>query len=277
MSAPPVPPRAIPPRLDSFEAAFQVAQLTVRRSVVGWRSFIALLVAATPAGLGLLVNAGGAPAQKQESFFYAMLSHWHFGIAVPVVAMVFATAFPWPEAEEGTLTYWFTSPVRRFTVLLGRYAAALFLGAIVLSLGVLAIALPLETRPVAETARVARTAVAATLLAYPAYLAVFQLVATVFRRGLAFGVVFVMFENFISVIAVTSVARLTLVFYVRSQMHHAVPSVSRATADTYLHVSEPASALVSGITFASVAALALGLSLWLVEVIEYRGRTTQAS
>jgi hypothetical protein len=60
-------------------------------------------------------------------------------------------------------------------------------------------------------------------------------------------------------------------------MHHSVPSLSRAAADTYLHVSEPASALVSGITFASVAAFALGLSLWLVEVIEYRGRTTQAT
>ena len=78
-------------RLDAFEATFQVAQLTVRRSFKGRRALIALLVVALPAAVGGLVRGGHANANAQERFFYGMLSTYHFGVAVPFVALLFAT------------------------------------------------------------------------------------------------------------------------------------------------------------------------------------------
>lgn len=269
------PPAVQRKRLDAFEATFQVAQLTVKRSFKGRRVLVAFLVVALPAALGALVRSGQANAIAQESFFYGMLSTYHFGIAVPFVALLFSTAFPWPEAEEGTLTYWFTSPIPRWTVLLGRYAASVVVGSAVLTIGVLTIGLPLATRPEAETGAVMRAAIASTLLAYPAYLALFQLVATVFRRGLVFGVVFIFLENFISAIPSATIVRITLVYYVRSRLWPAVPIDSRSMAETHLHVLEPATNLASLSAFAGVTAVALGLSLLLISVIEYRGRTAQ--
>lgn len=271
-AAPPAVPRQRK-RLDAFEAIYQSGQITLRRSVKGWRLLIAFIVVILPVGLGMLIRSE-ADAREQEHYFYGMLSHFHFGIAVPVVAMLLGTAFPWPEAEEGTLTFWFTSPIRRWHVLLGRFLASLILGSVVLPLCVLAIGLPLSTGPEAELGAVMRSAVTTTLLAYPAYLALFQCVATGLRRGLVFCVVFVLLENFISILSGT-IVKLTLIFYVRSQVWPAVPKTSRILAEKALHMAEPASNFAAVSVFASVAVVALGLSLLMVEMIEYRGRTSQ--
>ena len=274
MSAPAPPARARRARLDAFEAVFQVAQLAVKRSLKGWRAVAALVLALVPAALAVLVRTGGASQRDQEQFFYGMLSFWQFGIAVPVCALLFATAFPWPEAEEGTLTYWFTSPIPRWTVMLGRWVASLVVGSVVLSAGILAIGLPLSTPPEADTRGVMSSALAATLMAFPAYLALFQLVATRFRWGLAFGIVFAFIENFISILSGT-IVKLTLIFYVRSLVWPAVPKASRGAAEDFLRIAEPASTAGAIGTFAVVTVLSLGLSLLLVQIIEYRGRTSQ--
>jgi ABC-type transport system involved in multi-copper enzyme maturation permease subunit len=273
-SDPPPLPAVRRARLDAFEAVFQVAQLTARRALTGWRVWSALGLALLPAALAALVRAGGADEAAQERFFYGMLSLWQFGITVPVSALLFATAFPWPEAEEGTLTYWFTSPVPRWTVMLGRWLASLAIGSVTLAAGVLAVGLPLRTPPGAETEAVMRSALAATLMAYPAYLALFQLVATRFRWGLVSGVVFVFVENFVSLLTGT-IVKLTLIFYVRSLVWPAVPRDSRGAAGDFLRIAEPASSAAAVTTFAVVAVLALGLSLLLVQFIEYRGRASQ--
>jgi ABC-type transport system involved in multi-copper enzyme maturation permease subunit len=202
-----------------------------------------------------------------------MLGVYHFGIAVPVTALLFASSFPWPEAEEGTLTYWFTSPVRRWTVLLGRYMAALLVGALLLCLDVLAIGLPLSTAPEAQLAAVMGAAIASTLLVLPAYLALFQLLSTFTRFCLIVGVVYVLIENVVSVVPV-AFARVTMVFYVRSQLYPSIPEQSRGAADIF-HLIEPASTWTALFTFAGVTVVALGLSLFLVESIEYRGRNAQ--
>jgi ABC-type transport system involved in multi-copper enzyme maturation permease subunit len=274
MSAPASPAPARRARLDAFEAVFQVAQLGVKRSLKGWRAVAALVLALVPAVLAWLVRAGGADEASQERFFYGMLSFWQFGITVPVCALLFATAFPWPEAEEGTLTYWFTSPIPRWTVMLGRWIASLVVGSVVLSAGILAIGLPLSTPPEAQTGAVMRSALAATLMAFPAYLSLFQLVATRFRWGLVFGVVFAFIENFVSILSGT-IVKLTLIFYVRSLVWPSVPNSSRSAAAELLRIAEPASSPVPQVTFAVVAVLALGLSLLLVQIIEYRGRASQ--
>jgi ABC-type transport system involved in multi-copper enzyme maturation permease subunit len=263
-------------RLDPFEAVFQVAQLTVKRAFKGSRAFIAVAVVLLPAGIGLLARGGGADAGEQEEFFYGMLGVYHFGIAVPFVALLFATGFPWPEAEEGTLTYWFTSPVPRWTVLLGRWAASLVVGAVILSLGVVSIGAPLSLRPEAELGGVMRSAVACTLLAYPAYLAGFQLFTTWSRWGLVVGVLFILIENFVSLIS-GAIVLVTLLFYVRCFFRPSIPDVSRNLARDVFEVYEPASVPGSIAVLIGAALACLALSLLLVSTIEYRGKSAQTS
>lgn len=267
------PPTPRAPRIDPFEAVYQSAQLAVRRSFKGARAWICLVIVLLPAAVSLLVRGQGTPPRNQEEFFYGMLGVYHFAIAAPVTALLFASSFPWPEAEEGTLTYWFTSPVPRWTVLAGRYVAALFVGSLLLCLDVLAIGLPLQTSPDARLASVMGAAIASTLLVLPAYLALFQLLSTLTRFCLIVGVVYVLIENVVSVVPV-AFARVTMVFYVRSQLYPSIPEKSRDAAEVF-HLIEPASPWTALATYAGVTVVALGLSLLLVETIEYRGKNTQ--
>jgi ABC-type transport system involved in multi-copper enzyme maturation permease subunit len=268
------PTRIQSKRIDAFETVFQVAQITVRRSLRGWRVLAALAVIALPALLAWVVRSGGADPAKQEHFFYGVLAYYQFGIAAPVIAMLSATSFPWPEAEEGTLTYWFTSPVRRWAVLLGRYMAGLVVGSILLPLAVVALALSLDLAPTADTWGVARAAVTATLLVLPAYLAFFQLVAVLSRHGLVIGVVFVVLENLIA-LAPGLIVRLTLVFYVRSMLLPAVPKDAQVGSGAVMKLADAATTGESIAAFVAVTVVSLGLSLLAVEHIEYRGRTSQ--
>lgn len=262
-------------RIDPFESVYQVAQLAVKRSYKGARAWICLAIVCLPAAISVLVRSQDTSPKNQLDFFYGMLGVYHFGIAVPVTALLFASSFPWPEAEEGTLTYWFTSPVRRWTVLAGRYVAALLVGAALLCLDILAIGLPLNTAPEFELAGVMGAAVASTLLVLPAYLALFQLLSVFTRFCLIIGVVYVLIENVVSVIP-GAFANATLVFYVRSQLYPSIPEAHRRAADEVFRVTEPATTMTALGTFAGVTALALGLSLLLVETIEYRGRNAQS-
>jgi len=270
-AAPPSIPKL--KRIDPFESVYQVAQLGVKRSFTGARAWVCLVIVLLPAAVSFLVRGHGTDERRQIECFYDMLGVYHFGIAVPVTALLFATSFPWPEAEEGTLSYWFTSPVRRWTVLAGRYTAALVVAAAILSLDVLAIGLPLRTSSEASLASVMGAALASTLLVLPAYLALFQLMSVFTRFCLIIGVVYVLIENVVSVIPGAFV-RVTLVFYVRSQLYPSIPEASRGPAEVF-HLAEPASTWTALGTFAGVTVVALGLSLLLVETIEYRGKNTQ--
>lgn len=267
--------RERPRRLDAVETVYQTAALSLARAFRGKRILVALALVLLPLAISVPV-AQRAKEAAQERFFYDMLSFYHFGIAVPGVALAFATAFPWPEADEGTLTYWFTAPVQRWAVHLGRFVAALVAGTVVLPLSVAAIAVPLRTVPDAAVGDVAVTSISATLLAYPAYLAQFWLVATAFRRGLGIGVCVILVENFMSMIP-ANLVKLTLIHYVRAMIHPSVPKASRGAAESLLHVVEPVTTTTAVLVFAIVACAALVLSLLLVEWIEYRGKVSQAT
>lgn len=277
----PVPPAREPGsrtarrRLDAVETIFQTALLTLRRSFRGGRFVVAIVLILFPLALSIPVGARSTAAQ-QEKLFYGVLGFYHFGLAVPAVALAFATAFPWPEAEEGTLTYWFTAPVRRWALHFGRFAAAAVVGSLLLPLSVIALAFPLSPAPESELATVATSAVAATLLAYPAYLGIFWLVSTWFRKGLAVGVVYIVIENTLGLVR-GNLSKLTMIHYVRSHVHPAIPPGSRRRAAAFLQEIEPSSVGTALGTFVGVALLTLVLSLLLVETIEYRGKVSQAN
>src|SRR5207249_840736 len=107
---------------------------------------------------------------------------------------------------------------------------------------------------------------ATTLLAYAAYLALFQLVAVVFRRGLILCVVFVLMQLLISFFS-GMMLKLTIVYYLRSLLVPSIPKASIANAGKLLTIADPASVTQSIVTLALIAVVSLGLSLILIERI----------
>ncbi len=258
-----------PRRLDTFEVVFQVAMLTLRRSLRGFRLLWPVLLVLLPGVLAISI-ARGQPPERQEGFFYLILAFYHFGIAVPVVALILSTSFPWPESDEGTLTYWFTAPASRWAIYIGRTMASLAVGTLLLPISVLAIGLPLEI----EIAGPMQSAVTATLLAFPAYVGLFSLSSVCIRKTLVVGVVFVLIENSMSFFAGT-IAKLTLVYYVRSLMWPESSPIGRDMLQKAARIDDPASAAVAIGVFVGVAILTILVALPLIQTIEYRGKHAQ--
>ena len=266
-------------RTDAFETVFQVALVTLRRIVRSKRIVWALLLVALP----LLLSATVMPDAEQRhqvKFYFIAVVAYHATISVPATALVMATSFPWPECDEGTLTYWFTAPVWRWAVHLGRVAAALILGWLILPLGVLAIGGPLDI-PWEVKGGLVMAAVTATLLAYPAYLAVFSLVTTWTRRGLIVGVVAIILENGVGAIS-GNIARLTGIFYVRTLLLKVASGEARWNPELARGGRGHAEAMANTSTaeciavLVTVAVVGLALTLILVQITEYRGRHGQA-
>ena len=65
------------------------------------------------------------------------------------------------------------------------------------------------------------------------------------------------------------------IFYLLSQLWPAVPQESQMFARGLLHVPDPATTVQSLAAFIGVAVAAVGLSLFAVQRIEYRGKTSQ--
>jgi hypothetical protein len=267
---------ARPPALDPFETAFQTARISAIRMLRGRRWIFAAVIVLLPVAVALLATAGTGRPGRDERVFYNVLTFLHFGIVVPGAALAFATSFPWEDADDGSLVWWFTAPVRRWAIHAGRYAAALAFGTILLPGSVLLLTLPLSSAPEAGIPRVAATAVAATLLAYPAYLAIFWLLTTLTRRALVLGLIFVVIENVLA-LSRGNLARLTVIHYVRSFLLPAIPSTTGERAKIITRFAEEMPVFVPVAVLGGAAVVALGLSLRLVERIEYRGKSSQAN
>jgi len=266
----------IPPvtrRLDAIESVFQVTLATLRRALRGKRLMLVALLLGLPCLLAWSIARGEEP-RIQENFLYSMLTFYQFGIAVPGLALLMATTFPWPESDEGTLTYWFTLPVRRWTVHLGRILASTLIGIVLLPIGVVLLAAPLDAGEAVKLGGPIRTAATATMLAFPAYLGFFTLMSTWTRRGLIWGVVLILIENSLSLVT-GNLARMTIVFYVRSLLWPATSTVGRRILEKAARMDAPAAPSTAIGVFLGVALVATVMALVVVEVTEYRGKHGQ--
>lgn len=251
-----------------------VMLFTLRRGLRGKRLFAVLGIVALPCVLSLLVSTLHARPRDQEIFFYTILSTVHLTIVVPCVALAMATAFPWPEAEEGTLTYWFTAPVWRWAVHLGRYLATIVLGSLFLPIAFIGAYLPLTVPEGADLWPITAQAVLVTLMAFPAYVGIFGLVSTLMRRGFIFGVAFMVLENSLAMFQ-GNIQSLTVIYYERAYLWKSIPDhMHRYARDTYMidpkaQIAEASDAMI---VFALVPVLALSLALVVIHVIEYRAK-----
>ncbi len=268
-----------PPRPTAWKTVLQVWALTLRRGLRGKRLLAIIAITAFPALLSLLIASVGVDPGDQIEFFYSVQNTILLVVVVPCVALTLATAFPWPEAEEGTLTYWFTAPVWRWAVYLGRYLAGVTLGCAVLPLACLGLYLPLSPPEGAQLGEMTLQTIFVTWLAFPAYMAIFGLVSTVFRKGVIFGVVFIVLENSLASFQ-GNIQKLTVVYYERAFLWQAVPKPLRRLVDEWF-LERPDSPFVERadalVMFATVPVLALALALVVIHLIEYRSKQGQSA
>lgn len=262
----PVPRETRPPAPPLAEAAGQVMFRQLRASFRG-RKFIAaaILVSLAP------VLAASIRDPDPIALTRVVLD-LHFAFFLPVLAVSLGSGLLHEEAEEGTLTYLFTTPVAKSSVLLGKWAGALAAGWALefASLGATFLVTPSDLAPLGGFVRHSFIAAA---LGLPAYLGLFTLLGTQYRRGYFAGLIYCFGFELILWFVPGAAKRLSLGYYIRSLV---APHLKDKTAFEGYFDSFPADGFTTcTAVLAGTAILCIVLTLLIVPRKEFRARNVQ--
>jgi len=213
---PPILPADRPPAPAFAEAAGQVMARQIRSAVRGKRLLAAVLLAAVAPLLAALLR------DPDPVTLEAIVGLLVLPFLVPLVAVSLGSGLLYDEAEEGTLTFLFSAPVPRSAVVLGKWSAALAAGWAVAfaALGATFLLTSVDTGAIRPFVKACWLAV---LLGVPAYLGVFVLLGTIFRRGFFAGLIYAFgFELVLSFVP-GAAKRLSLGFFLHSLVEPHAP------------------------------------------------------
>ena len=270
MSPDRLPERVLPADRPEAPPAAEVAgQILFRQlhsTVRGKRFWVAAAIALLAPLLALLVRD---PHPEILERWIVMLL---LPFLLPLVAVSLGSGLLYDEAEEGTLTFLFSTPASKSAVVLGKWAAALAtgwaVGFVSLGLTFLVTATPLD-----DLGPFVRACWLAVLLGYPAYLGIFVLLGTLFRRGFIAGLIYA-FGYEMVVPWIPGVAkRLSLGYYLRSLLEPHAPAKEPFGGAFLLLPPDPEAVCI--IVLVSVALLGLAVTLAVVPRKEFQTRNVQ--
>jgi len=200
------------------------------------------------------VNAAGA------TVFGLMMWLLYIRFIIPILGVFFGTSLIADEVEDKTITYLFTRPIPRGSVLLGKYLAyvactiLLVLPSVIL---VFFLIVPMGGSTIASAFPLLVTDLAMLALGLIAYGAVFALVGTRLKRPLIIGLVFSFGWEPAVMLFPGYLKRLTVAYYLQALVKHEMPSDSATSVILQLFHEVPS----VGASLVGLAVI-VALSLW---------------
>jgi len=205
------------------------------------------------------------------SIFGMMIWLLYVRFIVPVLGVFYGTALIADEVEDKTITYLFTRPIPRGSVLLGKFLA--YLGCTVLLIlptvmVVFFLIVPLGGGSVGQAFPSLLVDLGMIALGLAAYGAVFALVGARLKRPLVIGLVFAFGWEPTVMLVPGYLKQLTVAYYLQALVPHAMPQDSTLSAilQVFSDVPPVAASLVALI---GITAAALWLPARTVETREY--------
>jgi len=195
--------------------------------VVGVPVLIALALR-TMEELGVPIMRSGRAPVGGGAVFGLMVWGFYVRFAAPVLAVFYGTALIADEVEDKTLTYLFTRPIPRSSVLLGKYFAYLIctLGVVLPSVVAVWLLVASVNGTLAENFINLVKDLGILAIGLAAYGAVFAVVGAAVSRPLLVGLGFVFGWETLALALPGSLKRLTVAFYLQGLVPHAMPSES---------------------------------------------------
>jgi ABC-type transport system involved in multi-copper enzyme maturation permease subunit len=265
-----------------FGSAARIFDLSLGQMLWSRRSIFLALVVGGPVVLAAVVRiiALLAPSSSLRvngamvggpSIFGMMIWLLYVRFIVPVLGVFYGTALIADEVDDKTITYLFTRPIRRGSVLIGKYLA--YLGCTVLLILptvmiVFFLIVPLGGGSVGQAFPSLLTDLGMIALGLAAYGALFALVGARLKRPLVIGLVFVFGWEPTVMLIPGYLKQLTVAYYVQALVPHAMPEDS--TLGSILQVfNEVPPVAVSLAALTIITAAALWLAARTVETREY--------
>ena len=181
-----------------MSAPLTIAQLTWRQLFARRRVLIAIAIAVIPFLLTFLYRFMSEDREGDRlGYFMGTNRELLFSVLAPLTAVIFATTAFGGEIEDGTLIYLLAKPVPRWQVVAIKYGVALL---VTLMVGFVGVLLPWFALRNAELpGALARGMLFGVVVSAVVYCALFTWVGLKTRRGLLFGLLYIIFfENVMS-------------------------------------------------------------------------------
>ena len=228
-------------RAPSFlGAATRVLDLTLGEMLWSRRTVFMALVVGGPVVIALALRAlvsvdwvslsgsieGRPLTLTGPGMFGLMVWVFYLRFTVPVLGVFYGTSLIADEVEDKTITYLFTRPVSRGSVLFGKYLAYLICTSLVVLPSVMIVfflLVPLLGGCIGENFPALLIDLGLLGLGLAVYGALFALVGAWFKRPLLTGLVFVFGWEPIAVVIPGYMKNLTVAFYLQGLVPHAMP------------------------------------------------------
>jgi ABC-2 type transport system permease protein len=265
-----------------IRSAVRIFELSLGQMLWSRRSIFLALVVGGPVVLAAVVRiiATLVPSSSFRvngamvggpSIFGMMIWLLYVRFIVPVLGVFYGTALIADEVDDKTITYLFTRPIPRGSVLIGKYLAYLACTVLLILPTVMIVfflIVPLGGGSVGQAFPSLLTDLGMIALGLAAYGAVFALVGARLKRPLVIGLVFAFGWEPTILLVPGYLKQLTVAYYVQALVPHAMPEDS--TLGAILQVfSDVPPVMVSLATLAIITVVALWLAARTVETREY--------
>jgi ABC-type transport system involved in multi-copper enzyme maturation permease subunit len=218
---------------------------------------VVLRVVATLYAPGLQINGARAPG---ASIFGIMIWLLFIRFIVPVLGVFYGTALIADEVEDKTITYLFTRPIPRSSVLLGKYLAYLACTVLLVLPSVVVVfflIVPIGGSSIGAAFPSLVTDLAMLAIGLASYGAVFALVGTRLKRPLVIGLVFAFGWEPAVLLFPGYLRRFTVAYYLQALVTHEMPQDSAVSLLLQVFHEVP-SVPVSLLCLAAI----IGVTLW---------------
>jgi ABC-2 type transport system permease protein len=271
-----------PRRPPSFlTATLRISDLAVGQLLWSRRTVFMALAAAGPVVLALVLRAldvFGMSALRVNGarvggpvMFGGMIWLLYLRFVVPVLGAFYGTSLVSDEVEDRTITYLFTRPIARGSIVVGKYLAYLACTVLVVLPSVMAAYLlitPIGGGSIAETFPLLLADLGLLALGLAVYGAVFAFVGAWVPRPLVVGLILVFGWEQLALVVPGYLRRFTVAYYLQSLVPHAMPHDEAMTAIQSLF-AEPPSAQSSIFSLFVILVVALGLAAHALQTREY--------
>lgn len=221
-------------RIGFWSAARRVFDLSLGEMLWSRRTIFMALIVGGPVLLAVIVRAldlfgmtalrVNGRAVGSASIFGVMIWMLFLRFIVPVLAVFYGTALIADEVEDKTLTYLFTRPIPRGTVLVGKYLAYLACTVLVVLPAVMIVYfLVVPLREIAGTFPSLLTDLGLLALGLAVYGALFAFIGAYFKRPLVIGLVFTFGWEPTVMVLPGYLKQFTIAYYLQSLVPHAMP------------------------------------------------------
>lgn len=194
------------------------------------------------------------------ALFGMMMWLLYIRFIIPVLGVFYGTALIADEVEDKTITYLFTRPIRRGSVLIGKYLAYLVCTTLLVLPSVVIVyflVVPLGGGGIGQSFPALVADLGMLMVGLAGYGAVFAWVGARLKRPLVIGLVFAFGWEPAVLLFPGYLKRLTVGYYLQALVPHAMPNDSAVTVLMQLFREVPS----IGVSLASLAVITV-LTLW---------------